>query len=125
MLLPCFAFAQITISGMVRDSTGKSLPGASVIIENSFTTSVSDNDGKFILKNIKAGKNNIKISYIGYTTAEKEIDVNENATVDFALAKTSMLADEVIISATRVNDKSAMAYKNLDKSEIEKRNFGQ
>ncbi|MEO5569847.1 MAG: TonB-dependent receptor [Bacteroidia bacterium] len=126
MLLPCFVFAQISISGIVKDSsTGKLLPGASLMIENSFLTSVSDNDGKFILKNIKTGKNKITVSYIGYQTAEKEIDAKEYTTVDFALAKSTVLADEVIISATRANEKSAMAYKNLDKSEIEKRNFGQ
>jgi iron complex outermembrane receptor protein len=126
ILLPCFAMAQITLSGIAKDSTtGKPLSGASVIIENNYTAAVSDNEGKFMLKNLKAGKNKIKISYVGYISVEKEIDAKENVEIEFKLARISVLTDEVVISASRVNEKSAMAYKNIDKSEIEKNNFGQ
>jgi iron complex outermembrane recepter protein len=126
LLVPCFAFPQINISGTIKDSiTGKPLPGSSVIIENTFLAAVSDNDGKFILKNVKAGTNIMNVSYVGYAPAKKEIDANENIAIEFSLVKSPVLADEVIISATRASEKSAMAYKNLDKEEIEKRNFGQ
>ncbi|WP_316810437.1 TonB-dependent receptor [Pedobacter heparinus] len=38
---------------------------------------------------------------------------------------TAIRLDEITIKATRANEKSATTYKNLDKAEIEKNNFGQ
>src|SRR6185436_4545835 len=79
----------------------------------------------FIIKNVKPGKNKIKVSYIGFSPAEKEIDAAENISVAFHLSRSAVLADEVLISATRASVKTAMTYKNIDKSEIEKKNFCQ
>jgi iron complex outermembrane receptor protein len=114
LVIPYFSYCQFTISGTVKDSvTGMPLPEASVRIQNNFTQTISDEKGNFEIKKIKTGKNVFKI------------EVNANSTIDFKLVKLSVLADEVVISATRANEKSAMAFKNFDKTEIEKRNFGQ
>ncbi len=126
IMMPYLGLAQIDISGVIKDSiTGITLPGATVMIENTFSTTISDNEGKFLLKNVNAGTSTIKVSYVGYSTIEKEINANASIAIAFYLSKSSILADEVIISATRVNEKSGMTYKNIDKKEIEKENFGQ
>src|SRR6185436_501647 len=117
LLIPFFAWPQMTISGIVKDSvSGNPLPGATIVIENSFAAAISDPHGNFIIKNVKPGKNKIKVSYIGFSPAE-------NISVAFHLSRSAVLADEVLISATRASVKTAMTYKNIDKSEIEKKNF--
>lgn len=65
------------------------------------------------------------VSYIGYRSTEKAVSLNADAVVDITLAPAAFLADEVIVRATRANEKSATTYKNIGKKEIEENNFGQ
>lgn len=51
--------------------------------------------------------------------------MSSDEVVDFTLTLSTFLADEVIVRATRANEKSATTYKNIDKAEIERNNFGQ
>ncbi len=124
--MPCLAFAQFTIAGIVKDSTTNNvLQGASVIIQNSFLETVTDNEGKFIFKNIKNGNYVFKISFVGYNALINELAVADNINPEFKLSKATVITDEVVIAATRVDEKTGMAFKNLDKDYIENRNFGQ
>lgn len=126
LLLPCFVFSQFTISGVVTDSLNNApLAGANVAIENSFLVTSSDNDGKFIFKNIKSGKKIIRISYVGYKTQQKEIETDNQIELTVPLVKNTVMPDEVVVTATRASSETATTFKNLDKTEIEKRDFGQ
>lgn len=57
-----------TIRGKVVDNDSKiALIGATIIIENDLTTgTTTDENGVFSIKNIKVGRHEIKVSYIGY-----------------------------------------------------------
>ncbi len=118
--------AQFTIKGIVKDSlTQAPIPDANIIVEETFLTAETDNHGKFVFKNIKPGKKAIQISFIGYKTTIKEIDISNDVDIEVFLPRDIVMADEVIVSATRASDKTAMAFKNFNKEEIAKRNFGQ
>ncbi len=126
MLCTCNALAQYSVSGTVRDSaTGNPLSSAHVIIENSFAGTFTDADGAFHLNNISSSAIALKISYLGYKTQVINLTLGGNGTTQVLLSKDAVLADEVVITATRADEKSAMAYRNLGKDEIESRNFGQ
>jgi hypothetical protein len=50
-LLPESSYAQFKVSGMVSDKeSGKPLPGATVTVDNSELSTITDNDGIFFLK---------------------------------------------------------------------------
>ena len=66
MLVAVSAFAQITVIGHVQDATGEPLIGATVRIDGTTTTTVTDFDGNFELK-ANAGAS-LTVSYIGYQT---------------------------------------------------------
>jgi iron complex outermembrane receptor protein len=125
LLLPVLATAQFSISGRVSEKSNKALPGASIRLKNEATGMTTDAQGKYVFANLKAGNYTLTASYIGYQTIVKTVSLNANETVDFALNPTAFLADEVIVKATRATEKSATTYKNIDKAEIEKNNFGQ
>lgn len=125
MLLPVLATAQLSISGTVSETSGKTLPGASVRLKNKSTGITTDAQGKYQFKNLKAGNYTLIASYIGYQTIEKTVSLNTDQEVDFTLTPAAFLADEVIVRATRATEKSATTYRNMDKNEIEKNNFGQ
>ncbi|MEO6285600.1 MAG: TonB-dependent receptor [Dyadobacter sp.] len=115
-------FAQKTITGRVTDAEdGKALPGAT-IKASEIRGANTDKDGNFTLKNIPDNITSLDISYIGYQSVKTEI---ASGAFDIKLSKSTYQADEVIINATRVNDKTGMAYTNVSAAAIDKQNLGQ
>ncbi|MGG7665866.1 TonB-dependent receptor [Dyadobacter sp. BHUBP1] len=116
-------FAQKSVSGRVTDAEdGKPLPGATIKAGEIRGTS-TDKDGRFVLKNISENIEALDISYIGYQTSK--IAVGASNQLEIKLNKSTYQADEVIINATRVNDKTGMAYTNVTAAQIDKQNMGQ
>lgn len=124
-MLPMFALAQISVTGIVTDNNQRALPGATIKLKNRQTAVLSDANGNFSLTNLPSGRYVISVSYVGYKSAEKAVDLNQNLLVNFSLTPQNFLADEVVVRATRANEKSATTYKNVSKKEIQENNFGQ
>jgi iron complex outermembrane recepter protein len=118
--------AQFSISGKITDAeSGKTLSGTTVIVENSTRGTTTNQQGFYNIKNLKSGTYILKISYLGFEKIYQTIDLQKDETVDFKLQKTTFVADEVIVSATRANAKSAMAYSDIGKEYLQKQNLGQ
>jgi iron complex outermembrane receptor protein len=124
LLLPVLAMAQFTLSGKITDQqTGTTLPGASIGLDNGLYT-ITNAQGAYLFKNLKSGTYTIKVSYLGYQTIVKTVNVTSNAVTDFALVHGSTLTEEVTVSATRASDNSPTAFTNLNKKDIDKNNSG-
>jgi iron complex outermembrane receptor protein len=118
--------AQCTISGHITDrNTGKSLSGASVSIEGQFIGTTSDSSGYYMISKLKPGSYDLKVSYVGYSTWVKTIDISGAQHNDIKLEKNTVLQDEVIISATRATDDQPSTFTNVSKSQISRINHGQ
>lgn len=64
--MPIAVWAQVTVTGVVKDDLGEVLVGATILeVNNPGNGTITDIDGKFSIK-LKAPKAKIKISYIGY-----------------------------------------------------------
>ncbi|WP_026631823.1 TonB-dependent receptor [Dyadobacter alkalitolerans] len=119
----CSAFAQRSISGRVTDTEdGKPLPGAT-IKAGEIRGTQTDGSGNFSLKNIAENIAILEISYIGYQT--QKLPLSSENQLEIKLSKSTFQADEVIVNATRANDKSAMAYSTVSAEAIDKQNLGQ
>ena len=92
MLFSVQAFAQsITASGVVKDKTGETVIGASVVVKGTTNGTITDFDGNFSLK---ANEGDIiVISFIGYKTQELPAAANMNV----VLSDDSELLDEVVV----------------------------
>lgn len=74
-LLPFVGWAQLgEVSGKVLNSEG-AIPFVNIILEGNKIGTVTDQNGEFELKNIPVGNYNLKVSYTGYKTFEKEVAV--------------------------------------------------
>ncbi|KQM79213.1 TonB-dependent receptor [Pedobacter sp. Leaf216] len=124
-MLPFIALAQNSVTGKITDQNQQPLPGATVKLRNQKTAVVSDASGNYTITNMVNGKYTIVVSYIGYKTTEKAVEIKQSMVLDFSLAPQNFLADEVIVRATRATEKSATTYKNIGKEEIQQNNFGQ
>jgi hypothetical protein len=65
--------AQTTISGIVRDRQGNPIPGANVMIVNSYDGSTTTADGSFSFETNATGPNVLLITFIGYKEHSRSI----------------------------------------------------
>ncbi len=118
--------AQFSITGFVRDGKGqKGLAGATVQDETGGTSAVADELGWYRLDKLAAGPHTLVIKFLGYADKRETVDIQGNSSLDVSLEETSTMTDEVIISATRANDKTPTTFMNISRQAIQKQNFGQ
>ncbi|GEP94515.1 SusC/RagA family TonB-linked outer membrane protein [Chitinophaga cymbidii] len=72
-IAPADTIPQHTISGLVTDTFGIPLPGATVLVRGSSQGTATDGNGRFILRNIKPNA----VLEVGYTGYEKRITAVE------------------------------------------------
>lgn len=82
-----------TVSGKVIASSGVSIPGATVIIKGTDAGTVTDTDGKYILKNVPANAV-LVFSFVGMT--RQEIAVEGKTTINVTLLDETIGIEEVV-----------------------------
>ncbi|MHA7829615.1 MAG: TonB-dependent receptor [Flagellimonas sp.] len=89
------------IQGTITDENGIYVPGANVYIESLVKGAISNFDGKFTLVGIPEGNYTLKITYLGYSDVEQEVNVSagETTPLSIVLVSSSMELDEVQVSA--------------------------
>ena len=88
------ALAQRTISGVVSDSDGIPLPGATVVIQGTSTGVTTDFDGNF---SISADNGDVLVvSFVGYENSL--VTVGSGSTYNFSLQSDNEL-EEVVVTA--------------------------
>ncbi len=126
IMMPFLAAAQFSVSGKITDQSSNTvLAGANISLDNTFISTRSNASGDYIFNNLKSGTYRIRVSYPGYKTLEKKIRIDQDLKLDFFFEKSTLLADEVLVSATRAGANSATTYRNMNKTELEKNNLGQ
>jgi iron complex outermembrane recepter protein len=128
LLLQCVVFwaiAQYTLKGTVKNEAGEPLSGANLTFSNSFTKTASDIKGNYLIKNLKAGDFQLTVSFVGYQKQTYELKITGNQSLDIILKPDVILAEEVLVSASRVKEKTPVAFKTVEKSEIKDNNMGQ
>lgn len=117
--------AQFQIEGKVVDSQNNPLPGASVIVNKTTTGTVTDDDGFFVLHNLKKGKITLSASFIGYLEKNINLNVQQNEVITIQLEEQTVLTEEVFVYATRAGNKTPMAVSTITRDELASRNMGQ
>ncbi len=108
----------IIITGKVTDNTPKkeSLPGVSITIKNTISGTISDVDGIFTLKTKLKFPFTIVFTSVGFQPREIEV-LNAQSQLSIELITQNILANEVVVSASRVEEKilqSPVAIEKLD-----------
>ena len=97
-VLLCFSigqmYAQLRISGIVRNNEGETLPGVNVLIKGTMQGSITDMDGKYVVDAVPAD-GILVFSFIGMQ--DQEVSVNSRTQIDVVLADDVQSLDEVII----------------------------
>jgi len=117
--------SQSLIQGQINDSNGSPVSGAIVSVSGTFIATSTDAKGNYKLKISSQAEIVVESSMLGFISTSKRITPAKETKLDFILLPKVFIADEVVISATRAGDKSAMAFSTLSKKEIADQNFGQ
>ena len=90
-----------TISGAVNDNFGKPLPFASVVIDSLKLGVLTDDNGVFTINKVPKGKHKVVVSFVGYATHSKTVEINENTIeikINYALVENIENLDEVMVN---------------------------
>jgi len=94
------AMAQNTIKGTVTDENQSPVLGADIYIEQLHIGTTSDESGLFELNNIPNGTHKLSISFVGFNTANIELNISsEEKILEISLSPSVFHMDEVILSA--------------------------
>lgn len=105
--------------GLVKDATGESVIGASVVVKGTTNGTITDFDGNFSLDGIKKG-DVIVISYVGYQT--QEIEWN-GSPLNVILKEDSKTLSEVVVVGYGTQKKANLSgsVAMVDSKELEDR----
>lgn len=85
--------AQQTVSGVVVDASGVSIPGANVVVQGTTTGAVTDFDGNF---SIAASSGDVlEVSFIGYVT--QSVSITNQSSLRIVLEEDAENLDEVVV----------------------------
>ena len=104
-LIFCFLstviLAQGTLSGTVKDANGQALAGATIAVKGTNTGTIVTGDGSYNLK-VAAGEQIIVYSFIGFTTFEMRITIEDGTTYtqDVVLQSDELSLDEIVVTGS-------------------------
>lgn len=112
--------AQFSMNGTVKNAdTKEPLAGAHVLVNNQLKAEITNKNGEFSINGLKAGSYTIHISYIGFETASQTIDLRSNQTVEILLRPATIISDEIVVSATRADEKTPTTYEDFSKNMVQ------
>jgi TonB-linked SusC/RagA family outer membrane protein len=94
LILPCKAFSQVTVSGVVKNTSGETLPGVSIVVKGTTNGAISDANGKYTIKNVPE-KGTLVFSFVGMLTEEMAVDGRTQ--IDMSLADDIKTMEEVVV----------------------------
>ena len=108
-------FLFFAIHGVVKDSSGQPLSGASVSLDNSSAAVVTSSDGSFVL-DAGNGKHTVRVSRSGFQSDSRE--VKDDDAVEFDLHPA--LAETIVVSGIRADEPTPVTKSNIERADIER-----
>jgi len=92
-----------SVQGVITDTNGMPLPGATVYIKSIDKGIDADFDGKFTIENIDEGTYNVLVSFVGFESVTKTVAVQngKKTQLNISLKEASSVLDEVILTANK------------------------
>lgn len=112
-------FAQTSISGKVSDAmSGETLAGVNVVVKGKVIGTISDVNGNFSLKVSDSPPLTLIFSFVGYQSFEVQITEANTANLDVKLEEQTLLGQEVVISASRVEESIMQSPVTIEKVDL-------
>ncbi len=111
--------AQTTISGTIKDgATQETLAGVNIVVKGKVVGTISDVKGEYSLKVTQAPPLTLVFSFIGFRTQEIEVKDANTTGLDVVLEEESLLGQEVVVAASRVEESILKSPVTIEKMDI-------
>lgn len=108
---------QVSITGTVTDAETKSgIEGASIVVKGKLTGTMTDRSGKFSLKTNTSVPFTLTVSVVGYQ--KQDIEITTATDVNISLTPSAVLMDEMVFSASRVEESILESPVSIEKMDI-------
>ncbi|MBV5312252.1 MAG: carboxypeptidase-like regulatory domain-containing protein [Prolixibacteraceae bacterium] len=94
-----------TVSGVVTDSSGRPLPGASVLVKRTTKGTITDQNGKYFVSDVP-DSSSLVFSFIGMKP--QEIPLENKVQMDVALKEDNAALSEVVVVGYGIQKKSSL-----------------
>lgn len=96
--------AQNVITGKILDQNQEPIPGATVLIKNTTTGTLTADNGSYQLKSSQKGRFTLEASFMGFKTFSKAIELTGNTqlTLNITLEEATNALDEVTVTGKSV-----------------------
>jgi len=121
LVLSCAAMvhAQTSISGKITDAvSGEPLAGVNIVVKGRVIGTVTDVRGEFTLKVSDAPPITVTLSFVGYRTQELQIADANTTGLDIKLEEQTVLGQEIVVSASRVEESILQSPVSIEKVDI-------
>ncbi len=115
-----------SLSGRVAAEDGTALFGANIVVRESATGALrgttTDGDGAYRVDGLPPGDYEVTVSFLGYepvTTAGVAVRGGETARLDVGLAATTLIGQQVVVSASRKQEKLLDAPASISVVELD------
>ncbi len=116
-------FAQVTITGEVRNSHGALLSGAHVTLKPILRFEITNRQGTFEIRDVNPGNYTLTISYLGVETYSEKLDVDyEDVSLSINLLDDPLHLQHVVVTGTfdpRKQLESSTAVTTVDSKTIQ------
>jgi len=118
-----------TVTGRVVDATtGASIAAVQVHISSLRMGGLTQQDGRYVIQNVPAGTHTLSVDRIGYRTAEMEITVDGDRTVNLSIAEEALGLSTIVIPGPQAGSQRraigsvviSVAADWVDRSEVER-----
>jgi iron complex outermembrane recepter protein len=87
-----------SLTGIVTDKEGKPVSGATVSIPDLKTGTVTDVNGKYIFTKLPTGTYLVQITYVGYGTFNKRVELSKTTQLNAQLLPSTIESAEVVVT---------------------------
>ncbi len=117
---------QAAVRGSVTNAqTGEPITGAQVAVRGTAIGTLTNNDGRYVLTSVPAGRLEIRVEYIGYSAQSRTVTLaaGETATVDFEMGIAAIELDELVATgyAEQTRREVSGAISSLETRDMENR----
>ncbi len=101
------AAQKASLSGTISDAAnGEALIGATIVVMNTNIGTSTDATGKYMLENLDPGAVIIQVSFLGYTSETREVELKSGEnTLDLTLQAGITLGEEIVVSGSKKPEK--------------------
>ena len=118
LVLSISSFAQTQISGVIKDDNGEPLTGVNIVIKGRVIGTITDLNGNFNLSVNENPPMTMVVSFIGFRTQEINITEANTSGLDISMEEQTLLGQEVVVSASRVEESIMESPVSIEKMDI-------